>query len=130
MEVRDGCRFCRLNELLSDEPLSTTKKFFVLASRDPALPEAVMVVSHRHAETPFDLLQDEWLDLPVALELARQHLHEYAPGGYTIGWNVGVVAGQSVGHVHLHVIARFDSGPAAGKGIRAALLRLQDKLAG
>jgi diadenosine tetraphosphate (Ap4A) HIT family hydrolase len=110
---------------LSDEPLSATEEFYILGSHDPVLPKATMVVPHRHADTPFDLLPNEWRDLPLALEMARDLLGHHAPDGYTIGWNVGAVAGQSVPHVHLHVIARFGSEPAAGKGIRAALLSLQ-----
>ena len=49
---------------------------------------------------------------------ARTHLSAANPDGYTIGWNVGPVAGQEVMHAHLHVIARFYDEPLAGQGLR------------
>jgi diadenosine tetraphosphate (Ap4A) HIT family hydrolase len=31
----------------------------------------------------------------------------YAPAGYNIGVNVGEAAGQTINHVHMHVIPRY-----------------------
>ena len=36
-----------------------------------------------------------------------------------MGWNIGLVAGQTMMHAHMHVIARKDNMPDAGSGIRA-----------
>lgn len=76
---------------------------------------------HRHIETPFDLTPDEWSDMGVALDLVREHLASYRPDGFTIGWNVGAVAGQEIFHAHLHVIARFVGEASEGRGLHAAL---------
>lgn len=121
------CRFCLDNGLLVDAPVRTTAKYYVLESKDPRLPCAVMVVPFRHAESPFEVTTEEWMDFGAALNEARQWLEQYHPTGFTVGWNVGETAGQHVAHAHLHVVARFDADPAAGKGIRAALLRLQNE---
>ena len=32
----------------------------------------------------------------------------YQPGGYNIGINCGKAAGQTVFHVHIHLIPRYD----------------------
>lgn len=116
-----SCRFCLGNGLLDDAPIATTALFYVLASRDPDLPGAAMVIPHRHIETPFELLPAEWQDLGQALARARTHLLGFQPAGYTIGWNVGAAAGQTIPHAHLHVIARHGTGHGAGEGLRAAL---------
>ncbi|MEL6169007.1 MAG: HIT domain-containing protein [Pseudomonadota bacterium] len=115
------CRFCRANGQLGDAPRSASSSFYMLMSRDPELPGAVMVIPERHVETPFDLTPAEWAEMPDALAAARAALTEFDPDGYTMGWNVGAVAGQTVGHVHLHVIARWKEGPHAGMGLRVPL---------
>ncbi len=91
-----------------------------------ALKHSGIIVPVRHAETVFDLTEDEvvatfrmlgqakaWLDIG--------HVSGHAPDGYNVGWNSGAVAGQQVFHAHLHVIPRFAQEPLAGLGIRAHL---------
>lgn len=116
-----GCRFCRDNGLLSDRAIVETDRFYVLMSMDPELPQAAMIVPHRHSTDPFSMSEAEWADLPSALNATRSLLEQrFAPEGFTLGWNVGTVAGQTVLHTHLHVIARFSDEPMTGKGIRHA----------
>ena len=116
-----GCRFCRANTLLADQPVHETAHFYVLMSIDPALPGAAMIVPHRHSETPFEMTAEEWADLPAAIAACRTTLSTWQPDGFTMGWNIGSAAGQTVAHSHLHVIARFADHPLAGQGIRHAL---------
>lgn len=116
-----ACRFCLANGLLLDRPILSRSQFFILGTIDPERKAQVMIVPHRHVETPFELNATEWAALGGMLPLARNFLETFAPDGFTIGWNVGAVAGQEVLHVHLHVIARFQHEPLAGKGIHAAL---------
>lgn len=115
-----GCRFCRENGLLIDAPLLETEHFYLLASRDPDLPLASMIVPHRHSESPFEMSPDEWSDFNAALAATRDHYGDQKPDGFTLGWNVGSVGGQHVFHTHLHVIPRFAGEPLDGKGIRNA----------
>lgn len=49
------------------------------------------------------------------------------PDGYSIGWNIGRVAGQVLFHAHLHVIPRFSKEPFAGRGIRSWLKSAENK---
>lgn len=124
MSVAPGCRFCRANGLLEDTPEPVAPGFFLLGSLDPTMPQSVMIVPERHMETPFDLKPAEWAQMPQALAAARARLRPFDPEGFTIGWNVGPVAGQTVAHVHLHVIARRADGPGQGQGIRGLLRRV------
>jgi diadenosine tetraphosphate (Ap4A) HIT family hydrolase len=44
---------------------------------------------------------------------------DFAPDGYNVGWNVGVVGGQSLAHTHCHLVPRYANEPFAGRGIRS-----------
>lgn len=112
------CQFCLGNGLLFDTPLFANNTCYFLASADPVLPHAGMIIPFRHSATPFELNADEWRDAFDLLQQARAHLSLADPDGYTIGWNVGAAAGQTVAHTHLHVIARFADEPLAGHGLR------------
>lgn len=120
-QTEPACPFCVANGLLKDEPLFANERFYFLASIDPDLPLAGMIIPHRHCETPFDLTPDEFAALPGMLEGARRHFAAHAPDGYTVGWNVGEVGGQHVFHAHLHVIPRFADEPNAGAGLRRVI---------
>ena len=42
------------------------------------------------------------------LEAAKQQIQlEFDPAGYNIGINDGAAAGQTVGHLHIHLIPRY-----------------------
>ena len=44
----------------------------------------------------------------VAIKVVRKITDEhYQPDGYNIGVNIGEVAGQSVQHMHVHIIPRY-----------------------
>lgn len=118
-----GCRFCRSNNLLIDEALAGNSSFFLLASMDPETPHGVMLITHRHIETPFEMDARELADLKPMLELARGALSKWQPDGYTLGWNVGRAGGQSVAHAHLHLFARFAVQGAINPSIRSMLKR-------
>lgn len=113
-----GCRFCLGNALLASTPLFSNETCYFLASADPILPHGGMIIPFRHTATPFELDPDEWLGTFDILARAKAHLAPAAPDGYTIGWNVGTAAGQTVGHAHLHIVARFADEPMAGHGLR------------
>src|SRR5690606_40971362 len=47
--------------------------------------------------------------LPISLDVAKQELDaEFAPAAYNIGINDGPAAGQTVPHLHVHLIPRYE----------------------
>lgn len=59
------------------------------------------------------------LDIWGLAHLLRDHLYTPAPDGYTIGINDGPAAGQTIPHMHLHIIPRrFGDVPNPRGGIR------------
>ena len=100
-----ACPFCDLAPdrlVWSDE--------LVVAIRDgyPVSPGHTLIVPRRHVATWFDATLDEQSAMLAALtEIRRQLDEEIRPDGYNVGFNAVEAAGQTVMHLHMHVIPRF-----------------------
>jgi histidine triad (HIT) family protein len=100
------CLFCRIvaDVIPADRVLETDD---VVAFRDihPQAPTHVLVVPRRHVPD-VDTLEDDDAGLLSALFAAVRRVAE-AEGlakGYRVVTNVGAESGQSVFHLHLHVL--------------------------
>jgi diadenosine tetraphosphate (Ap4A) HIT family hydrolase len=74
----------------------------------PASPGHTVVIPRRHVASFFDLTPEE-VDACMGL-IKEEKIHideEFNPDGYNIGVNVGPAAGQSIFHVHIHIIPRY-----------------------
>lgn len=102
----DDCLFCKIvaKEVPSDVVFESDD---VLAFRDinPAAPTHVLFIPKRHISSAKDLRAD---DAPVVGEIfeaiASVAEQEGVADGYRVVTNVGRDAGQSVFHLHLHLI--------------------------
>lgn len=121
MIVMDDCRFCEANGTLAGAIVARNDLCLLVRFDDPVLESWLMVLPIRHVGTPFDLTGEEWAATREMLAEAHRLMAADVPNGYTIGWNVHPVGGQTVPHAHLHVIGRFADEPLAGKGLRHAL---------
>jgi len=71
-------------------------------------PGHTLVIPKRHVASFFDLTQDEVAACIKLINEEKKHIDgEFNPDGYNIGVNVGLAAGQSIFHVHIHVIPRY-----------------------
>jgi diadenosine tetraphosphate (Ap4A) HIT family hydrolase len=74
----------------------------------PISPGHTLVIPKRHVASFFELTTEERADLLALLDEAKADLdREFSPQGYNIGINDGTAAGQTIGHVHIHLIPRF-----------------------
>ena len=116
-----ACPFC---ERLEVGPL-TESTSLAAAFRDgfPVSNGHTLIVPRRHEEDAFSLTAPERTEMLECLDSVRAELdREFRPDGYNIGVNAGPAAGQTIGHVHLHVIPRFDGdAPDPRGGIRWVL---------
>lgn len=74
---------------------------------DPKAPMHVLIVPRRHIATLNDLTpaEDGLVGSMVRRAAAIAGEHGYAEHGYRTLFNTNVEAGQSVFHIHLHVLA-------------------------
>lgn len=67
-----------------------------------------LLVTRRHVSSWFDATAPEHRALIDAIHAAQQTiLQRHKPDGFNIGVNVGEAAGQTVPHLHIHVIPRY-----------------------
>jgi diadenosine tetraphosphate (Ap4A) HIT family hydrolase len=83
----------------------------------PISPGHTLIIPKRHVGSFFDLFPDERDDLLKLLDRAKKGVDiEFAPQGFNIGINDGEVAGQTVPHLHIHLIPRYQGDRADPRG--------------
>ncbi len=99
------CPFCTLasHRIIDGDPTG-----LVFRDAFPVSPGHTLVIPRRHVGSFFELTASERESLLVLLESAKRRLdEELKPNAYNIGINDGPAAGQTVPHVHIHLIPRY-----------------------
>lgn len=114
-QISEDCPFCNLNhkvELVCET--ATTVAFF---DKYPVSNGHLLIIPKRHVTNYFDLTTHEqralWLVVNHCKKLLTERFH---PDGFNIGINVGEAAGQSIFHVHIHLIPRYNGDVENPKG--------------
>ena len=89
----------------------------------PVSPGHALIIPRRHVASFFELTQEEQQDLLNLADRVKRIVEErYHPDGYNIGINVGEAAGQSIFHVHMHLIPRYQGDvPNPRGGVRGVI---------
>ncbi len=101
----NDCIFCmRLDrEIIAENNLA--KAFY---DKYPVNKGHTLIVPKRHIESFFDATMDEIIAINQLLFDVKDILAEcFKPDGYNIGINIGDAAGQTIFHLHIHVIPRY-----------------------
>jgi len=107
----DGCILCLLvkkSPQVVDLTVWENDNFLVCVNLYPYNPAHLLLVPKRHItdiremtkeeEMQFSAIQREFLDILDRI---------YQPSAYNIGYNMGLSAGASIQHLHLHIIPRY-----------------------
>ena len=90
------------------EWLTSNAAGFAIPDRFPVAPGHSLIVPHRPIATWWEANDDERAGLWSLVDVVKAQLDaEYQPAGYNVGFNAGIAAGQTVGHLHIHVIPRY-----------------------
>jgi superfamily II DNA or RNA helicase/diadenosine tetraphosphate (Ap4A) HIT family hydrolase len=74
----------------------------------PVSPGHALVVPRRHVATWFEVTPEEQASFLKGIDIARQEIEKrYKPDGFNIGINTGAAAGQTIPHLHVHLIPRY-----------------------
>jgi len=72
-------------------------------------PGHTLVIPKRHVASFFELTPEEVADCMKLINEEKKNIDEqFSPNGYNIGVNIGSAAGQSIFHVHIHIIPRYE----------------------
>ena len=95
-------------------------------------PGHALLVPRRHIPGWFEAADEERAELLSGIDAARAAILErHRPDGFNIGMNLGEAAGQTVSHLHLHVIPRYQGDVADPRGgVRWVLPELADYWSG
>jgi diadenosine tetraphosphate (Ap4A) HIT family hydrolase len=101
--MKKDCVFCNYdNKILENEA------FFAIYDKYPVSKGHMLIIPKRHTESYFNLSSYELQYLQSMLEECKSVLRfKYNPDGFNIGINDGKVAGQTVMHLHIHIIPRY-----------------------
>ncbi len=109
---RDQCPFCAPTQAVLRNRLA-----YAIEDTTPVTPGHLLVIPFRHVADCFDLTSAERAAILALVDGARRLLEaSRRPDGYNVGVNVGEAAGQTVMHVHVHVIPRYRGDVANPRG--------------
>lgn len=88
--------------------LRQTRHAFAMLDAYPVSKGHCLIIPRRHVASWFDATADERNEMFDLVRQVRDYLQDvYAPDGYNVGINDGAAAGQTVPHLHLHLIPRY-----------------------
>jgi len=114
------CFFCDIQSSTDDKRITETDSFFSRFDDFPVSPGHAVIVPKKHVGSFFQLTKPELKELYDLLRQTKLLIdREHRPDGYNVGLNEGTAAGQTIAHVHVHLIPRYagDVADPAG-GIR------------
>ncbi|MEC7838569.1 MAG: HIT family protein [Chlamydiota bacterium] len=110
MFVKDNCIFCQMVEKSREvEIVAQFEHTFVIKDQYPVSPGHLLIIPKHHTENWFTATEEVKKEITFVLDELKAFLdREYQPDGYNIGINSGKVAGQTVMHLHVHLIPRYE----------------------
>jgi diadenosine tetraphosphate (Ap4A) HIT family hydrolase len=103
---KKGCLFCSVpaSDILIEQPLAYAK-----ADGYPVSNGHTLIIPRRHVLMFFDTSDEERAAMMKLIDQTKAILDkQHKPDGYNIGINNGAAAGQTVMHLHIHLIPRYE----------------------
>jgi diadenosine tetraphosphate (Ap4A) HIT family hydrolase len=111
---KSRCLFCSVppEEILIDGPIAMAR-----IDNHPVSPGHTLIIPKRHVASFFETTEEERAAMLKLLDEAKAVLDQkHKPDGYNIGINGGEAAGQTVMHLHIHLIPRYKGDKADPRG--------------
>ena len=98
--------------------MASNELAFAIRDAFPVSPGHTLVVPRRLFASWFEATAEERAAIFDLVDAVRRQLDASPspPQGYNVGINVGAVAGQTVAHLHVHVIPRYPGDVADPRG--------------
>ena len=103
------CIFCKI--VSKDIPAEIVEEgdgYLAFLDINPRSPGHSVVISRHHSESLLDLPDEHVGNLFLGVKKVAERLTKaLSPDGLTFGINQGEVSGQTVKHLHVHILPRF-----------------------
>jgi len=99
------CIFCDYNK---SEIIVENKLAFAVLDHFPVNNGHCLIIPKRHFADFFETTEEEIKAIYSLMHEVKEMFDiQYEPAGYNIGINVGAYAGQTINHLHVHLIPRY-----------------------
>jgi diadenosine tetraphosphate (Ap4A) HIT family hydrolase len=99
------CPFCDVN---NHRIIKENAFAFAIHDGFPVAPGHCLIIPKRHISSFFETTIEEQLSfLDLIAKVQQMIKNEHNPDGFNIGVNDGEAAGQTVMHLHIHLIPRY-----------------------
>ena len=104
--INKPCPFCTLP---AGRVVEENEHALLILDGYPVSPGHSLIIPKRHLGSFFDATPPERAALLALLDKAKELVERaHRPAGYNIGINDGAAAGQTVPHLHIHLIPRYE----------------------
>jgi diadenosine tetraphosphate (Ap4A) HIT family hydrolase len=101
------CPFC--NHDSEQELIVESATAYAIYDKFPVSSGHALIIPKRHCENYFELTFKEQAACMFMMNKVKEIISKkFNPDGFNIGINIGEKAGQTVNHVHIHLIPRYD----------------------
>ena len=114
-DLNNPCIFCNPRE---DEVLAENEHALLIKDNSPVSEGHCLIIPKRHVKNNFEINKEENQAFFELIKKAKSLIEAKGlnPDGYNIGSNNGIAAGQSVFHLHIHIIPRYNGDVRNPKG--------------
>lgn len=103
-----NCAYCE-DPAVKERTLAENELAFAFLSYMPIVPGHTLISPKRHIASYEELTREEREQIENLRSQVREALRKtFAAEGFNYAWNEGVLAGQSVPHLHLHILPRTE----------------------
>ena len=97
------CIFCKMKDYILENELA-----YAIYDKYPVGKGHMLFIQKRHVKDFFDITKEEREAIFDLIDEGKKLLDEkYSPDSYNVGINCGEHAGQTIMHVHVHLIPRY-----------------------
>ena len=101
-----SCPFCNLDS--DREVIIENRTVYSMYDKFPVSKGHAIIIPKRHCTDYFELTSEEQISCwEMVNDLKIILTEKYHPDGFNIGINVSEAAGQTIPHVHIHLMPRY-----------------------
>lgn len=100
------CPFCNIEP--GREIITENENIFAVYDKYPVNMGHALIIPKRHCRNYFELTKEGQENCWIIVNEVKKILSQkFNPDGFNIGININEAAGQTIDHVHIHLIPRY-----------------------